>query len=561
MAFTIGLDYGTNSVRALIVDVRTGEEIATSVWGFAHGEAGILLDPRDPNVARQHPADYVEGAERVLKESLAAAAEVADFSPGKVIGIGVDATGSTPIPVDASGTPLAFSDRFLDHPAAMAWLWKDHTSHAEAAAFTALAAEKRPEILAKCGGTYSSEWFWAKILHCKNTAPEVFEAAHTWVECPDWIPAFLCGVRDPAAIKRCACAAGHKGAYNPDWGGYPDAAFLAELDPALAELRATLPDACHAVGEPAGGLSAEWAEKTGLPAGIPVSVAAIDAHLGAVGCGIQPGALVRIMGTSTCDMIVHPLGAPLEDIPGICGIVPGSILPDAYGLEAGQSASGDIYNWFVNSIQPGGPEAGSHAALTEGAAALRPGESGLLALDWNNGNRTVLVDPRLTGLMLGMTLHTKPAEMYRALIEATAFGARMIMERFEAYGVPCQRVIACGGIAVKNPLVMQIHADVMNRTLEVSRSEQTCALGSAMAAAVAAGPNAGGYAGFGEAARAMTGIRPEVYRPNPEAVAIYDRLHALYKTVHDAFGLKGAQVDTYPIMKELLAIREEAAGA
>ena len=556
MAYTIGLDYGTNSVRALIVDVRTGEEIATAVWGFAHGEEGILLDPRDPNVARQHPRDYVEGAERVLKEALEQAREAEDFSADKVIGMGVDATGSTPIPVDKEGVPLAFDEKFRDNIAAMAWLWKDHTSHAEAAAFTERAAAEQPDILAKCGGTYSSEWFWAKILHCKNTAPEVFEAAHTWVESTDWIPAVLCGVTDPAAIKRCVCAAGHKGAYNPSWGGYPDAKFLAGLDPALAEVRATLPDKCHPVGEVAGGLSAEWAEKTGLPQGIPVSVAAIDAHLGAVGCGIEPGVLTRIMGTSTCDMIVHPEKEPLEDIPGICGIVPGSILPGSYGLEAGQSASGDIYNWFVNNIEPGGPEAGSHEALTKAAEALQPGESGLLALDWNNGNRTVLVDPRLTGMMLGMTLHTKPAEMYRALLEATAFGARMIMERFEEYGVPCKRVVACGGIAIKNPLVMQIHADVMNRTLEVSRSEQTCALGSCMAAAVAAGKDKGGHASFADAAKAMTAIRPEVYTPDPKAVATYDRLHALYKTVHDAFGLMGSKADCYPVMKELLAIRE-----
>jgi L-ribulokinase len=311
------------------------------------------------------------------------------------------------------------------------------------------------------------------------------------------------------------------------------------------------------VADTAGRLSKDWAEKLGLPEGIPVAVGAFDAHLGAVGSGITPGTLVKIVGTSTCDMMVAPMKGDLPNIPGLCGIVPESILPQAFGIEAGQSAFGDIYNWFVNYIQPGGAERGSHEALSQEAGKLRPGESGLLALDWHNGNRTVLVDPRLTGLLVGMTLHTTPGEIYRALIEATAFGSRVIMERLEEYGVTTERVINCGGIALKNPLVMQILADVMNRAMEVSGSEQTCALGSAMAGAVVAGDAAGGYDDFAAAARAMTKVKAENYTPNPENVKVYDRLFALYKQLHDSLGTRDYQGSLFNVMKDLLAIRDE----
>lgn len=555
--YAIGLDFGTNSVRALLVDVNTGEEAATHVWGFAHGEAGILLDAKDPNLARQHPADYLEGTALVLREVMKQAQARPGFNVSDIIGIGVDTTGSTPIPVDASGTPLAFSDAFKADLAAMAWLWKDHTSIAEAEAFTKLAAEMRPQYLLKCGGTYSSEWFWAKTLHCARTAPKVFDAAYTWVECADYVPAVLTGTTQPDRVVRCVCAAGHKACYHPSWGGYPDAEFLDKLDPRLARLRATLPDRCESIAATAGTLTAEWAAKTGLPAGIPVAVGAFDAHFGGVGSGIQPGVLVRALGTSSCDLGVHPLGEAMPDIPGLCGIVPESILPGHYGLEAGQSAVGDIFNWFVNYMQPGGPEEGSHEALTRGAEALAPGESGLLALDWHNGNRTVLVDPRLTGGIIGLTLHTRPAEMYRALIESTAFGARVILERLEEYGVKVERVVNCGGISVKNPLVMQIYADVMGRRMEVSRSEQTCALGAAMAGAVAAGTAAGGYADFGAAAAKMTAVRDQAYAPDPARHAVYNRLFACYRKMHDSFGTRAYRDGLYDVMKDLLAIREE----
>ena len=550
-SYTIGLDYGTNSVRTLIVNAANGREVASAVWGYAHGDAGVILS-RDPNLARQHPADYVQGAERTIRMALASARKsVRGFRPDQVIGIGVDTTGSTPLPVDREGRPLAFQSRWANHPAAMAWLWKDHTGVAEAAEITELARRLRPQYLAKCGGTYSSEWFFSKILRCRRTAPAVFDAAHSWVECADWIPAMLTGTEAPERLTVGICAAGHKALYHDSWGGYPDAEFLRQLDPKLGELRGRLQPKASAIDHAVGGLTADWAKRTGLPAGIPVATGAFDAHLGGVGSGIAPGTLVKIIGTSTCDMMVVPLGQSLADIPGLCGIVPGSILPGFYGLEAGQSAVGDIFNWFVNYLQPGGAKAGSHAALTAGAARLKPGESGLLALDWNNGNRTILVDQRLTGLLLGQTLYTTPAEIYRALIEATAFGALTIINRFEEYGVPVQQIVNCGGIAEKNPLVMQIYADVTGRPMKVSRSAQTCALGAAIAGAVVAGA----YPNVEAAQRRMTGLKPRVFRPNSAAHATYQDLYPLYRELHDAFGTSTWNGNLQPVMKRLLDIR------
>ncbi len=553
--YTIGLDYGTNSVRAILVNVANGREVSTSVWGYAHGEKGVIL-ARDPNLARQHPADYEKGAELTIKAVLAdAKKKVKAFAPEQVIGVGVDTTGSTPIPADEKGRPLAFQKKFARDPAAMAWLWKDHTGIAEAEEITALAAKIRPEYLAKCGGTYSSEWFFSKLLHCKRTAPKVFEAAHTWVECADWVPAMLTGTEAPNRLTACVCAAGHKAMYNDDWGGYPDKKFLRKLDPALAELRDRLQDRAHAIDTAVGGITAAWAKRTGLPEGIPVAAGAFDAHLGGVGSGIAPGTLVKALGTSSCDMMVAPTNRPLADIPGLCGIVKGSILPGYFGLEAGQAAVGDIFNWFVDYIRP---TDGSHETLTKQAARMAPGASGLLALDWNNGNRTILVDQRLTGLLLGQTLYTTPAEIYRALIEATAFGALTIINRFEEYGVKVKRVVNCGGIAEKNPLVMQIYADVTGRPMYVSRSAQTCALGSAIAGAVVAGKKAGGHGSFKAAQKAMTGLKARVYKPDPKARKVYARLYALYRRLHDAFGTEDFSGGLHNVMKELLEIRAAA---
>ncbi len=557
-AFTIGLDFGTNSVRALIVDTATGEEIATSAWNYSHGRDGVIIDDMDPHLARQHPQDYLDGIEAGIVACLAQASRRRGFSADNVIGIGVDTTGSTPIPVDGDGTALACKEDFADNTNAMAWLWKDHTAHEEAAEITAAAARERPQYLAKCGGRYSSEWFWSKILHCLRVDEQLFSAAHTWVECADWIPAVLTGTQSPGRMKRGICAAGHKAMFHPTWGGYPDEEFLAGIDPGLRAVRRRLPQRAYTVADPAGALTDEWADRLGLPAGIPVATGAFDAHLGAAGSAVRPGVLVKIIGTSTCDCAVWPLDADLPDIPGVCGIVPESILPGMYGLEAGQSAVGDIFNWFVSHIRPGG-EAGSHETLTREAAALLPGQSGLLALDWHNGNRTILVDQRLTGLLVGMTLHTTSAEIYRALIEATAFGARVIIERFEEYGVRIDRVVSCGGIAARNPLVMQIYADVMNRTMDIAQSDQTCALGAAMAGAVVAGTAAGGHDDFAGAQEAMCAFRDQSFRPDPERSAVYHRLYLLYRRLHDAFGA-GKSGDMQDIMKKLLSIRDEVRG-
>ncbi|MEI6083603.1 MAG: ribulokinase [Verrucomicrobiota bacterium] len=531
--FSIGLDYGTNSVRALIVDVSNGREVGSAVWQYAHGTQGVILS-RDPNLARQHPADYLTGAEITIKKAL----KQAKIKSAQVIGIGVDSTGSTPLPVDANGQALALTKKFAKNLNAMAWLWKDHTGIAEAAEITALAKEIRPQYLAKCGGTYSSEWFFSKVLHCKRTAPEVYNAAHRWVECCDWIPAQLTG-----NFKAGVCAAGHKAMYNEEWGGYPDAGFLGKLG--LSGLR--LPDKAHTIAESVGGLTEEWAKRTGLPAGIPVAVGAFDAHLGGVGVGIAPGTLAKIIGTSTCDMMVA--AEKPADIPGLCGIVNVSILPGYYGLEAGQSAVGDIFNWFVNYIK-----AGSHEELTKAAAKLKPGESGLVALDWNNGNRTILVDQRLTGLLVGQTLYTTPGEIYRALIEATAFGALTIINRLEEYGVKVEQVVNCGGIAEKNPLVMQIYADVTGRPMKVSRSAQTCALGSAIAGAVVAGA----YKDFAAAQKAMTGVKAKVFKPDAKAHAVYRELYALYHQLHDGFGVSSWNGNMINVMKRLIEIRQTA---
>jgi len=557
MAYTIGLDYGTNSVRCLIVDAANGDELGTAVYEYETGEAGVILDSADHNLARQNPADYIKGTEIAVKAAIRKAKSAdKDFDASQIIGIGVDTTGSTPIPVDKSGTPLSETTEFKRNPDAYAWLWKDHTAHAEAAEITELAKKEHPEYLAKCGGTYSSEWFFSKILHCLRTDPAVFDAAYTWVEHADWMPAVLTGTEVPDKLKRCRCAAGHKAMFNDKWAGLPAKDFLAKLHPKLGKLRERLYEETYTIETQAGRLTERWAKKLGLSAGVPVAVGAFDAHLGGVGSGIAPGVLVKIIGTSTCDMLVARYDDNFVDIPGICGIVDGSILPGYLGLEAGQSAVGDIFNWFVNYIQPGGEKAGSHEALTKKAAKLKPGQSGLLALDWNNGNRTILVDQRLTGLLLGQTLHTKPEEIYRALIEATAFGALTIINRFEEYGVKVKEVINCGGIAEKNSLLMQIYADVTGREMKISRSSQTCALGSAIAAAVVAGKKAGGYDNFADAQAAMCGIKNVSYKPISQNHKVYQKLFALYKQLHDAFGVGNWSGRLANVMKELLNIKD-----
>jgi len=554
--YSIGVDYGTNSVRALVVDNADGSEVATAVVNYPTGEAGILLEPSDPNLARQNPQDYLDGFTRSVADAVRRAGDIDGFTPERVVGIGVDTTGSTPLPIDEQGRALGTLPEFRDELAAQAWLWKDHTSHAEAAEITELARQRGEPYLAKCGGTYSSEWFWSKILRCCRTAPAVFDAAYSWVECCDFITAYLTGTAKPDQIQRSICAAGHKAMFHTDWGGLPSKAFLAELDPRLAALRDRLYTQAVPSDHEAGKLTDALADAVGLPHGLPVAVGAFDAHHGAVGSGIGAGTLVKIMGTSTCDIAVTPLEQDLDDVPGLCGIVPESVLPGMFGLEAGQSAVGDIFNWFVRQLTPGrygtGPDA--HAALTDEAAGLKPGASGLIALDWNNGNRTVLVDPLLTGMIVGQTLHTTAAEVYRALIEATAFGALTIINRFEQHGVTIEQVVNCGGIAEKNPMVMQIYADVCNRPMKVSRSGQTCALG----AAIFGGIVGGAHPDTTTAQQAMTGVKDTVYTPNPDAVKVYARLYELYHVLHDAFGTTQTPGSLNHVMKELITIRDAA---
>jgi L-ribulokinase len=554
--FAIGVDYGTNSVRALVVDATDGREVASNVYNYPSGDAGILLDPKDPNLARQNPADYIEGFNQSVRGALKAAKRDSSFQIDQVVGIGVDTTGSTPIPVDRDGMPLALRPEFQKQLAAHAWLWKDHTSYSEATEITELARADAPEYLAKCGGAYSSEWYWSKILHCKRTSPKVFAAAYSWVELADFIPAYLTGHLNPDILPRGICAAGHKAMYNDDWNGLPSKEFLGKLDPDLPQLRDHFAAQALAADQKAGELTAELAKKVGLPAGVTVAVGAFDAHMGAVGAGIKPGTLVKIIGTSTCDMMVAPMETPLPAIPGLCGIVPGSIVPGMYGLEAGQSAVGDIFNWFVKYLTPGQYTAkgDAHVNLTREAQKLRPGESGLIALDWNNGNRTILVNPLLTGLLIGQTLHTSAAEIYRTLIEATAFGALTIINRIEEYGVAAKEVVNCGGIAEKNAFAMQIYADVCNRPMKISRSAQTCALGAAIFGAVAGGA----HKTVALAQRKMTGVKETVYRPNKDAVKTYAELYKLYRQLHDAFGATASQESLSRVMKDLIAIRDRA---
>ena len=551
MKTTLGLDFGTNSVRSLIVDCSDGSERATFVAPYPSGKDGVLLDPRDSHLARQHPGDYIECMELCIRQALETAAkEVEGFEPASVVAIGVDTTGSSPLPVNDKNQALGTLPPWKENLNAQCWLWKDHTSHEEAATITSLARRERPHYVAKCGNTYSSEWFWSKIGHCANVAPEVFEAAHSWVELSDWIPSLLAGVTDPQKVVRGVCAAGHKALYAEDWNGLPDEEFLTFIDPRLAELRGRLYEKAYDASHRAGRLCKEWAERTGLTEGIPITVGEFDVHYGAIGCGIGEGTLVKVIGTSTCDCAVVRADREVADIPGICGIVNGAILPGFYGIEAGQSAVGDLFKWWVEVVCQNTPDA--HQQLTEEVSGQKPGEAGLLALDWNNGNRTILVDQRLTGLILGQTLSTRQAEIYRALIEATGFGARMILERIEEYGVPVERIVCAGGIAEKNPMLMQIYADITGREMRVSGSSQTCALGSAVAASVIAGV----YPDFPSAQKAMTHLKPVTYRPIPENHEVYNRIFALYKKVHDAFGIADHTVDLSFIMKELLTIKE-----
>lgn len=552
--YALGIDYGTNSCRSLLIDLENGAEVGSTVFNYPSGEMGVLLDPRDPHVARQNPQDYLDGMVAITHGALEqAAAAIPGFSASQVVGIGIDTTGSTPIPVNEAGTPLGLLPEFKDNLNAMVWLWKDHTSHAEAGEISRLGHEMRPNIIAKCGGTYSSEWFWSKILRLSRVDPQVFAAAYSFVEHCDWLPAELAGDTNPLTLKRSVCAAGHKAMFSSEWGGLPDKEFLARLSPALADLRDRLYAEAHTSDVKAGSLCAKWAQLLGLTEGIAISVGAFDAHMGAVGAGIQEGTLVKILGTSTCDLMITPADKPLADIPGVCGIVNGSVLPGFYGIEAGQSAVGDLFLWLVKNLVPesyGKTLGDKFVAMEKAMSAQKPGAAGLLALDWNNGNRTVLVDVRLTGLLLGQTLHTEAHEIYRAYIEATAFGALTIIRRVEEYGVEVREIINTGGLSIKNATLMQCYADIIGKPMKVSQSEQTCALGAAIFGAAAAGVDS-----IGSLQKKVTATREKVYHPIPENQAVYAEIYELYLALHDAFGTRDWQGNLAHVMKKLLEIR------
>jgi L-ribulokinase len=555
--YSLGIDYGTSSCRAILVDVTDGSELVEAVYAYPHGVDGVIGSQNNPDIARQHPADYLAGLEAICREVITkAAVSLPDFRPEQIIAVGFATTGSTPIPVDERGEALAFDPRFAERPAALAWLWKDHTAHAEAEAITELASSIRPDYLRACGGTYSAEWFWAKIWNCLNSDPEVFRAAHSWVELCDYLAGTISGTADPKILRRSVTAAGHKAMYGESWGGLPDEEFLSSLAPELADLRSRLYGKAYSTTELAGVVSADWADRTGLVEGTPVAVGHFDAHAAGIAGGVRPGVFVKVMGTSTCDMTVvaERVDGTRPLISGMCGIVPDTMLPGRITIEAGQSAVGDIFNWWVDVLLGDGID-GSPATLAElgdRAAAIAPGEHGLLALDWFNGNRSILVDQRLTGLILGMTLHTGPDDVLRALVEATAFGARRILDCVEAAGAPISTVVAAGGLPGHAPWMIQCYANVFDRPIKVATTTQGSALGAALVASVAAGAHANVEA----AQDAMVSFRDEVYFPEPQAAAIYAELYSEFRAVHDAFAASGRLGS---VMKNVLAVRDRVA--
>ncbi len=522
----LGLDFGSDSVRAVIVRVADGEELAAAVAEYPRWAEGRFCDPARQQF-RQHPADYMEA----MTDAVRGALRNFGASRPQIIGIGVDTTGSSPLPVAADGTALALTEGFETDPDAMCILWKDHTSVGEAAEINALCASGRfPDYIKYVGGIYSSEWYWAKILNVGRRSPETFRAAANWVELCDYIPALLTGVDDAGKIVRSQCAAGHKALWSAEWGGLPGRDWLTALDPVLGNLPMPLYSETRTSDQEAGRLSPEWAERFGIDAGIPVAVGAFDCHMGAVGAGIEPYSFVRVMGTSTCDILVAPpeeVGDTL--VRGICGQVPGSVMPGYIGFEAGQSSFGDVFAWYEKLLNFGRADTGKKGsllpALEAEAKLLPPGALGERALDWLNGRRTPDADQTVRAMIAGLHLGSTAPSVYRALIEATACGGRAIIERFVEQGIPVKKVVAIGGIARKSDLVSQICADVMNREIYVIESDQCCARGAAIFAATAAG----GHADIEAAKAAMLSPVEKVFKPNPEAAAQYEKIYADYK--------------------------------
>lgn len=550
--YSIGVDYGTQSGRAVLVDVLTGEVVAQATKEYTHGVMEEFLPDGtvlEPDWAIEHPADYIEVLEvtipKVLKETGIPAEDV--------VGMAIDFTACTMLPVDKEGMPLCFKEELKSVPHAWLKLWKHHAAQAQANKLNQIAAERGEDFLARYGGKISSEWMIPKIMQILEEAPEIYDMADRFMEAADWVTMQLTGKE-----TRNSCTAGYKALWHKV-KGYPSKEFFGALNPKLANVvedklsKDILPQ-----GAKAGELTEAMAKMTGLKAGTAVAVANVDAHVAVPAVGITgPNKMLMIMGTSTCDIMCSEVE---KEVPGMCGVVEDGVLPGFYGYEAGQSCVGDHFEWFVKNCVPGSyyEEAqkagmGIHQYLTEKASNLKIGESGLLALDWWNGNRSCLVDVDLTGMMLGMTLTTKPEEMYRALIEATAYGKNMILETFEASGVPVDELYACGGISKKNSMMMQIYADVTNKEIFIGESDQSPALGSAMFGAVAAGKEKGGYDSIFEAAKIMGKVEERTYKPIPENVEAYKKLYAEFKILHDYFGRGDNDV-----MKRLKKIKAEA---
>ena len=545
--YVIGLDYGSDSVRSVVVDTADGTELASSVFNYPRWKKGLYCNAAK-NQFRQHPLDYLEGLETTIKDALS---QCPTGVAENVVGLSVDTTGSTPIAVTKESVPLSLTPEFSENPNAMFVLWKDHTAVGEAEEINQLARSWGGIDFTKYeGGIYSSEWFWAKLLHVIREDESVRNAAFSWVEHCDWIPAILTGMTDPLKIKRSRCAAGHKAMWHEDFNGLPEEAFLIKLDPLLKGLRARLFKDTYTADVPVGKLSQEWASKLGLPTSVIVGAGTFDAHAGAVGGEIEAFTLSKVMGTSTCDMLVAPIEEAGDKlVRGICGQVDGSIVPGMLGLEAGQSAFGDIYAWFKNVIvkpsidiiqESSAVDKATKsklieeindniiAKLSEEAAKIPIGESGIVALDWMNGRRTPDANQALKGAIMGLNLGSDAALIFKALVEATCFGSRKIADRFMEEGIPINKVVALGGVAKKSPFVMQVMADVLNMPIKVAKSEQTPALGAAMLAAVASGvhPN------IESAKNAMGSGFDAEYHPIPENVNKYKPLYEKYK----AFG-------------------------
>jgi L-ribulokinase len=549
--YVIGIDFGTDSVRALVVHAGTGETAGTAVAEYPRWKAGLYCNAAQSQF-RQHPLDYLESMEASVKAALS---QVCDEVRRQVKGIAIDTTGSTPVAVNRAGTPLALLPNFETNPNGMFILWKDHTANAEAEEINTLARRWPTDYTRFVGGVYSSEWFWAKILRTLRIDHMVRENAYSWVEHCDWISGELAGNTDPLLLKRSRCAAGHKALWHQDFDGLPSDAFFEELDPLLIGLRDSLFQYTYTSDQAVGTIAPKWADRLGLPADVVIGVGAFDAHMGAVGALAEPYALCKVIGTSTCDMLVAPneeVGHLL--IKGICGQVDGSIVPGMLGMEAGQSAFGDVYAWFARLVtEPVRALLGEEQAkivsdkliphLALQAGLLPVTEKDLLAVDWLNGRRTPDANHTLKGALIGLNLATNGPAIFKALVEATAFGSKSIVERFRNEGVPVHEVIAIGGVAKKSPFVMQTLADVLNMPIKVAVSEQACALGAAMFASVASGI----YQSLPEAQQAMSSGFDAVYHPRPDVVNIYEKLYDKYLKAGDFIENEFLKQSVFPV--------------